>query len=233
MPLRSQAALWIASRRSLLLVWILVATIIATPLARWHPLIGTAIDALALGVILLGSGYFGNIRIIRNVASPLAALWALTRVIDTIAEMRHLDLQLAPIVGLSLSCAILWALLDRFDRAPRVTSAIIAEAFISYLVIAIAFAQLYRVADYLLPNAFSPPISDLDVGGLLYFSMITLSGVGYGDIVPTNQFVRIVAGLESISGIFYIAVVVARLVAGYPSQARDHHPHPVAPPCDR
>jgi hypothetical protein len=172
-------------------------------------------------VILIGSGYFGNAQIIRKVAFPLASFWALTRVIDTIAEIRHIDLQLAPIVGFALSCTILGALLHHFDRAPRVTSDTIAEAFISYFVIVIAFAQLYRVADYLLPNAFSPPISDLDVGGLLYFSMVTLSGVGYGDIVPMNQFVRIIAGLESISGIFYIAVVVARLVAGYSPRTQD------------
>jgi hypothetical protein len=100
-------------------------------------------------------------------------------------------------------------------------------------VIAIALAQLYRVADYLLPNAFRPPISDLDVGGLLYFSMVTLSGVGYGDIVPMNQFVRIIAGLESISGIFYITVVVARLVAGYSPGTQDRRPHPGAPLSDR
>jgi hypothetical protein len=196
----------------------LVATIIATPLAGWHPLIGTAIDFLALVVILTGSGYFGNVKIVRRVAFPLAALWALARVIDAIAQMRHVDLQVAPVVGLALSCTILWALLAHFGRSSHVTSTIIAEAFISYLVIAIAFAQLYRIADHLLPNAFRPPIADSDVSGLLYFSMVTLSSVGYGDIVPTNQFVRIVAGFESISGIFYIAVVVARLVAGYTPQ---------------
>jgi Ion channel len=229
---RSRAVLWIVSRRSLLLVWILVATIIATPLAGRHSLIGTAIDTLALVVILIGSGNFGNAQITRKLAFPLAGFWALTRVIDTIAEMRHIDLQLAPVVGLALSCVILRALLDHFDRAPRVTSDTIAEVFISYLVIAIAFAQLYRVADYLLPNAFSPPISDLDVGALLYFSMVTLSGVGYGDIVPMNPFVRIIAGFESISGIFYIAVVVARLVAGYSPRTQDRHPHRIAPRCD-
>jgi hypothetical protein len=100
----SRAFLWIVSRRSLLLVWILVATIIATPLSGWHPLIGTAIDALALVVILMGSGYFGNYP---EGCITVSRFLALTRVIDTIAEMRHLDLQLAPIVGLALSCAIL------------------------------------------------------------------------------------------------------------------------------
>ena len=52
-------------------------------------------------------------------------------------------------------------------------------------------------------------------GTLLYFSMITLSSVGYGGIVPVNPYVRLTAALESMIGIFYIAVVVARLVSSY------------------
>ena len=52
-------------------------------------------------------------------------------------------------------------------------------------------------------------------GTLLYFSMITLSSVGYGGIVPVNPYLRITAALESMIGIFYVAVVVARLVSAY------------------
>jgi voltage-gated potassium channel len=45
--------------------------------------------------------------------------------------------------------------------------------------------------------------------------MITLSSVGYGGILPLNPYVRLIAALESLIGIFYIAVVVARLVSSY------------------
>ena len=45
--------------------------------------------------------------------------------------------------------------------------------------------------------------------------MITLSSVGYGGIVPVNPYVRFVAALESMTGIFYVAVVVARFVSSY------------------
>lgn len=55
--------------------------------------------------------------------------------------------------------------------------------------------------------------------------MVTLSRVGYGDIVPADHFMRIIAGLEIISGIFYIAVVVARLVAGHTPQIGNHDGH--------
>jgi len=220
---RSRVLLWILRRRSPLLMCLLVALIVASPLADEHPLIGAVVDILALLVILTGASYTGTPRIIRSVVLPLAALWLVARATDAIATLWQVDLNVAPMAGLALSCAILWSLLHRFGTTSRVTSAIISEAFISYLVIAIAYAQLYRIVDRFLPGAFTPPTSDADTSSLLYFSMVTLTCVGYGDIVPANRFVRIVAGLESMTGIFYIAVVVSRLVASYTPRPRRVH----------
>jgi Ion channel len=67
---------------------------------------------------------------------------------------------------------------------------------------------------------------------LLYFSMITLSSVGYGGIVPVNPYVRFTAALESMIGIFYIAVVVARLVSSY-RPARHRSDAESGPPATR
>ena len=50
---------------------------------------------------------------------------------------------------------------------------------------------------------------------LLYFSLVTLSTLGYGDIVPLRGEVRILAALEAITGVLYIAITVALLVSSY------------------
>ena len=52
--------------------------------------------------------------------------------------------------------------------------------------------------------------------------MITLSSVGYGGIVPVNPYLRLICALESMAGIFYVAVVVARLVSSYRQPAGTH-----------
>ena len=52
----------------------------------------------------------------------------------------------------------------------------------------------------------------------LYFSFITLNTVGYGDITPVSGFARILAVLESTCGLFYMALLVARLVSLYNAQ---------------
>jgi hypothetical protein len=108
---RSRVLLWILRRRSPLLMCLLVALIIASPLADEHPLTGAAIDILALLVILTGASYSGTPWIIRSVVLPLAALWLVARAMDAVATLWQADLNVAPMVGLALSCAILWGLL--------------------------------------------------------------------------------------------------------------------------
>ncbi len=48
---------------------------------------------------------------------------------------------------------------------------------------------------------------------LLYYSLVNLTTLGYGDIVPVNAFARMVATLESAFGTLYLAVMVATLVS--------------------
>ena len=50
-----------------------------------------------------------------------------------------------------------------------------------------------------------------------YFSFITLSTVGYGDITPVSKVARMLAAMEAVTGLLYVAVLIARLVALYSS----------------
>jgi voltage-gated potassium channel len=83
------------------------------------------------------------------------------------------------------------------------------------LIIASAFSQLYWILNRFIDHAFNQIILPSQSGTLLYFSMVTLTSVGYGGIVPVNPYVHVVAALESMSGIFFVAIVVARLVSSY------------------
>jgi hypothetical protein len=54
--------------------------------------------------------------------------------------------------------------------------------------------------------------------------MVTLTSVGYGGIAPLNPYVGMVAAFESMSGIFFIAVVVVLLVSSYNPKAKQLEP---------
>jgi hypothetical protein len=120
---------------------------------------------------------------------------------------------------------------DRIRGAPQVTSSVIAEAVIIYLIIAIAFSQIYWFLNALVPHSFNETIVTSDNTSLLYFSVVTMTAVGYGGIRPMNPYVRLVAVFESITGVFYIAVIVARLVASYrpASKSSEREPGDRAP----
>lgn len=63
--------------------------------------------------------------------------------------------------------------------------------------------------------AFATPGQVMDSFHAFYFSFVTLSTVGYGDITPLSRGARMLAVMEAVTGMFYVAVLVARLVALY------------------
>lgn len=213
--------------RSELLLASLVAVMIASPMVDHHREIGGLVASVQLLLLYAASTYLADRRIIKFIALPIGFLWLCARLLEAFGDTNKEYTHLAPLAGLALSCTALWALLIRFGSVSRVTRSVITEAIISYLVIAIAFSQLYWVLDHFVTNAFNRTIPFDENATFLYFSMITMSGVGYGGILPINSYVRLVAAFENITGVFYVAVVVARIVSSYRSN-RDHTDHMVS-----
>jgi len=87
-----------------------------------------------------------------------------------------------------------------------------------YLLLGMLWFSLYNLLEAVHPGSFalqSAPLSSLPRGTLIYLSLATLTTLGYGDIVPVTPIARMVAALEAVAGVLYIAITVARLVAGY------------------
>jgi len=87
----------------------------------------------------------------------------------------------------------------------------ICEAVVGYLMVGAAFAELYRVVNLFSPEAFAGLEG---AEGLTYFSLVTLTTLGYGDIYPVTSVTRSLVILESVTGTFYMAVLVSHLVTG-------------------
>lgn len=100
-----------------------------------------------------------------------------------------------------------------------------------YLLLGPTWAVLYILLYYLQPKAFSfanSPASGASPGQeifpvLVYFSLVTISTVGFGDISPLSLQARYAAVAEAITGQFYLAVLVARMVGTYMSRIATHH----------
>ncbi len=163
--------------------------------------------ALLLFVAVLGLAYF-----LLEAAEPL---WGRTASILTdIAGMAFLSVTAAGI------------LTDIFTR-DEVTADTVFGASAVYLLIAMFFARAYMLITLLDPDSFAisaPLLARLQADGfrgsgmLHYFSLITLTTVGYGDVSPVAPVARNLAAVQAVIAQLFIAAVIARLVALYTSK---------------
>jgi voltage-gated potassium channel Kch len=95
----------------------------------------------------------------------------------------------------------------------EVTRARIAGAIALYLVMALFFATAYEAIAALIPGAFVTTTSATTFASFRYFSIVTQTTTGYGDIVPAAPVARTLVMLQAVAGQMFVAVVIARLVA--------------------
>ena len=130
--------------------------------------------------------------------------------------------------GLILITYVVAHLLGFVLRAPQVdTGNLLCASVSAYLLLGLTWTMAYWLVALVTPDAFA---FNTTTGGkesmqgfnAFYFSLVTLSTVGYGDITPVAKVARILAALEAMTGLLYVAVLIARLVSVYSSrQDRD------------
>ena len=114
-------------------------------------------------------------------------------------------------------CALL--LRDIILRSHTVTTELILGAINIYLMIGLAFAFMFGLIEHMQPGSFTglgePMLVPGPVLPFIYFSFITLTTLGYGDITPLTSFGMTAAYTEAAFGQLYLAILVARLVGLY------------------
>jgi len=108
-----------------------------------------------------------------------------------------------------------WLAMEQVLRGDSVDWNKIVGAVCVYLLMGLVWATLYMLIALLEPSAFAglrPGPWYQGFPELVYFSFITLTTVGYGDIVPVSSLARFFAFIEAVVGQFYLAILVASLV---------------------
>jgi hypothetical protein len=138
--------------------------------------------------------------------------WLLSsRAIYAVTEVHHLIL-----VFLMASSAVV--IVREIFSAREVTSDAIKGGVCVYLLAGIAWSYLYNILLTIQPQSFDLALSSNVHDDLLYFSFVTLTTVGYGDILPISPLARVCANLEAIVGVLYPTIYIARLVGQYGSE---------------
>jgi Ion channel len=124
----------------------------------------------------------------------------------------YLDATAWMIAGITLGIVVARAVFS----PGRVTFHRVLGAVLLYLCIGLIFVSLFCFVALSEPRAFNglPPLQDnlAVAGNMIYFSFVTLTSVGYRDIVPVHPIARSLANVEADIGQLYPATLLARLV---------------------
>ena len=206
-----------AHHRTLLVLVSLMLLVLANPVADRGPWPGVLIEA-AFTLVVLSAAYAlrGQARalwILLGLGVPAVALRWLAR----LGIAGGVSASLADGLFAVLLAVTVWTMVRGLFHARRVTADTIVSAVTVYLMLGIAFGTLYAIILRYRPAALHTPAAMTPGGAApwtdaMYFSFVTLTTLGYGDITPAWPVLRMIAALEAAVGPIYLTIVVARLV---------------------
>ena len=136
-----------------------------------------------------------------------------------------LGFYVAVIVSSTMTAVVI--LIAIFDEHLGAVQSVLA-AICVYLLIGLIWAMVYSAIDFTVEDAFafnerrmSTAHGHTNFSQLVYFSFVTMSTLGYGDVNPRTPLAETATWMQSVVGQLYIAILIARLVSELPRKGRD------------
>jgi len=205
---------WSDPLLTILTIMLLIVMFVIAPLQAVEVIIFEAFGSIVI-LLFVGGVFIMSGSRIALLAMLVAVGMAGTAAIHRLYVQSIFDIYLVAGAWLILGVTLSWVVARAVFARGRITYHRVIGAVLLYLTIAVIFVALYTFVGLLTSNAFSG-LSLVDspalASNLIYFSFVTLTSVGYGDIVPVHPVARSICNLESIIGQLYPATLLARLV---------------------
>jgi hypothetical protein len=164
------------------------------------------------------------------IAIALAALVFLSVILRSVLDQARVTRLSLVLLSVFLAY-IAGTVLREVFRAKKVTANEIFGAICVYLLLGSIWASWYGLVLSFNHEAFSFATETMVTGSAIeiqrdyfsrlnYFSFVTLTTLGYGDIVPRSELARMLAWMQAVTGQLYLAVLIARLVSEYMAHIR-------------
>ncbi len=139
--------------------------------------------------------------------------------VSRLTEVDALDI-IAEVLHLVFFVYVIAVVLRFIFRSRKVTSNVLFAGLSLYLLVGLAWVTAYLLVETFYPGSFAGGVFEgasrgMMVRDLLYFSFVTLTTLGYGDITPVSPLARSVAILEAVTGVLSLAIIIARLVSAW------------------
>ena len=203
--------------KSLVLLTALLAVLVVTPHSSASGGVGLGVRIFYLAVFCVAGYLLFHARYWIILYLCIAFFFLVFSLLAEALPGRNTIDAISSITGAALK-AVLFAAVIRFSLyqpgAPRADR--IAAGICGYLLLGLFWVDLYEIAALALTDAFQTaagigPLAG--TGETVYFSFVTLTTLGYGDIFPVNPSIRILTILEAICGTLYLAVLISSLVS--------------------
>nr|WP_283104189.1 potassium channel family protein [Shewanella gelidimarina] len=157
----------------------------------------------------------------------LIVVWVAAILVKRFVVVPHLDLLM-----LVLMFAFFWGTFSSISKQILFSGSVntnkVVGSIALFLLLGLQWALIYLLVLAFSPNAFTG-IEQIPWGQnfsqMAYFSFVTLTTLGYGDISPNTPFAQVVVYMEAIAGVFYMAIVVASLVSAGLAQKETEQEH--------
>jgi voltage-gated potassium channel len=151
---------------------------------------------------------------VMGVLAPLLVLYWLA-----MYDVVEFSLQGTYVLFLAYYGLLIYSYVLQIRQSTRVTKNVLFASFCLYLMIGLFWGALYGLLNTIQPGAYSGALLENADKGVIhvfnYFSLITLTTLGYGDITPQSPGAASICQVEAVIGQFFTAVLVAWLVSKY------------------
>src|SRR5882762_586085 len=206
---------WSDPLLSALTVLLTLMLFVFAPLQAIGLVIFQKIEFLATLAIMGGVFFLSGSRAVAG-AMVIAFGMAVTAAIFRFNSPSSIDVVLLACALLIMGVVLVAVSAKAVFAGGRVSYHRVVGAILIYLSIALVFVSLYSLIGLTVPKAFSGMSFEDNLAlpsQLIYFSFVTLTTTGYGDIFPVHPVARSLCNLETIIGQLYPATLLARLVS--------------------
>lgn len=208
----------IDNRHSHLILMIsLFSLLMIYPVVSAHLAWEILIDIFVIAILIFGVIVSGHTNKHFTISTTLALIFLILGWVAQVTLNKQLDLISSLAGSLFFAYVAVILLQDIFKKGDKVSMSMIYSAISIYLLIGLAFAFFYLAFSVIQPGSFSEPSfmttgSQTQLYGFIYFSFVTLSTLGYGDVSPNVIQIAAFVYMEAIIGQLYLTIIIARLV---------------------
>ncbi len=201
------------------LLYALTITLLAFPVLDGFTYIRTIIGILFVGVLLVAVRAVANLRkqvLFSSVVGVVGIIGYFGDLLGYGAWFKATGMLGFGLFFITVGIIILKNIMLHIRR---VTAELVYGAINVYLLIGLSFAFILALVEFIQPGSItgleSLSVSDDSIIPFLYFSFVTMTTLGYGDITPTTGPAASLVYVEAVVGQLYVAIMIARLVGLY------------------